>query len=141
MILSAKEVYAPIINIDNNIYVFDFTTGLISKYNNVGTFLYNTEIGFHLSHGYSSKYYDNPFDNHILYDAAKKECWAQFRENGKVTLKRIDLKKGKVIGEYAIEKHDNPLNIQIYNGIVYYMYFEKDGGEFEKRYFYAEMIR
>lgn len=141
VILSAKEVYAPIINIDNNIYVFDFTTGLISKYNNVGTFLYNTEIGFHLSHGYSSKYYDNPFDNHILYDAAKKECWAQFRENGKVTLKRIDLKKGKVIGEYAIEKHDNPLNIQIYNGIVYYMYFEKDGGEFEKRYFYAEMIR
>lgn len=140
VILSAKEVYAPIINIDNNLYIFDFTTGLISKYNNVGTFLYNTEIGFHLSHGYSSKYYDNPFDNHILYDAAKKECWAQFRENGKVTLKKISLSKGKVIGEYTIEKHDNPLNIQIYNGIVYYLYFENDGGNYEKRYFYAEMM-
>lgn len=141
VVLSAKEVYAPIINIDNNLYVFDFTTGLICKYNNVGTFLYNTDIGFHLSHGYSSKYYDNPFDNHILYDAAKKECWAQYRENGKVTLKKISLSKGKIIGEYTIEKHNNPLNIQIYNGIVYYLYFENDGGDYEKRYFYAEMIK
>lgn len=140
-ILSAKEVYAPIINLDNNLYIFDFTTDFINKYNNVGTYIDNEEIAFHLSYGYASKYHNNPFDNNIIFDAAKKECWAQFRENGKVILKKIDVKKGKVIGEYAIEKHDNPLNIQIYNGIVYYLYFENDGGEFEKRFLYAEMIK
>jgi hypothetical protein len=140
-LLTAKEVYAPIINIDNNLYIFDFPSDFIVKYNNVGTFINNTEIAFHLSHGRASKFYDNPFDNNIIFDPVKKECWAQFRENGKVILKKIDVKKGKVIGEYAIEKHDNPLNIQIYNGIVYYLYFENDGGEFEKRYFYAEMIK
>lgn len=120
-ILSAKEVYAPIINLDNNLYIFDFTTDFINKYNNVGTYIDNEEIAFHLSHGRASKYYDNPFDNNIIFDAAKKECWAQFRENGKVTLKKIDLNKGKVIGEYTIEKHENPVNIQIYNGIVYFV--------------------
>lgn len=140
-ILSAKEVYAPIINLDNNLYIFDFTTDFINKYNNVGTYIDNEEIAFHLSHGRASKYYDNPFDNNIIFDAAKKECWAQFRENGKVTLKKIDLNKGKVIGEYTIEKHENPVNIQIYNGIVYYLYFENSTGEYEKRYFYGEMIK
>lgn len=140
-LLTAKEVYASIINIDNNLYVFDFPDDFIIKYNNVGTFISNTEIAFHLVHGRASKYYDNPFDNNIIFDAAKKECWAQFRENGKVTLKKIDLNKGKIIGEYTIEKHDNPLNIQIHNGIVYYLYFEKGANEYEKRYFYAEMIK
>ena len=140
-ILTAKEVYAPIINIDNNLYVFDFPNDFIVNYNLWGSFIGNTEIVFHLSHGRASKFYDNPFDNNILFDPVKKECWAQFRENGKVTLKKIDIKKGDVIGEYTIEKHDNPLNIQIYNGIVYYLYFDNDGGVFEKRYFYAEMIK
>ena len=139
-ILAAKEVYAPIINLDNNLYIFDFTTDFINKYNNVGAYIDNEEIAFHLSHGLASKYYDNPFDNNIIFDAAKKECWAQFRENGKVTLKKIDLNKGKVIGEYKIEKHENPVNIQIFNSIVYYLYFENGAGEYEKRYFYAEMI-
>lgn len=140
-ILASKEVYAPIINLDNNLYIFDFTSDFINKYNNVGTHIDNEEIAFHLSHGLASKYYDNPFDNNIIFDAAKKECWAQFRENGKVTLKKIDLNKGKVIGEYTIEKHENPVNIQIYNGIVYYLYFENGAGEYEKRYFYGEMIQ
>jgi len=140
-LLTAKEVYASIINIDNNLYVFDFPSDFIIKYNNIGTFISNTEIAFHLTHGRASKYYENPFDNNIIYDAAKKECWAQFRENGKVILKKIDLNKGKIIGEYTIEKHDNPLNIQIHNGIVYYLYFENGANEYEKRYFYAEMIK
>lgn len=140
-LLTLKEVYAPIFNIDNNLYVFDFPNDFIVNYNHLGSYTGNTEIVFHISHGRASKFYDNPFDNNIIFDPVKKECWAQFRENGKVTLKKIDVKKGKVIGEYAIEKHDNPLNIQIYNGIVYYLYFENDGGEFEKRYFYAEMIK
>lgn len=140
-LLTLKEVYAPIFNIDNNLYVFDFPNDFIVNYNHLGSYTGNTEIVFHISHGRASKFYDNPFDNNIIFDPVKKECWAQFRENGKVTLKKIDVKKGKVIGEYAIEKHDNPLNIQIYNGIVYYMYFENDGGDYEKRYFYAEMIK
>ncbi len=140
-ILTAKEVYAPIINIDNNLYIFDFPGDFIIKYNNVGTLINNTEIAFHLSHGRASKFFDSPFDNNIIFDPAKKECWAQFRENGKVTLKKIDVIKGKVIGEYTIEKHDEPLNIQIYNGIVYYLYFNNDGNDYGKRYFYAEMIK
>lgn len=140
-LLTLKEVYAPIFNIDNNLYVFDFPNDFIINYNHLGSYTGNTEIVFHISHGRASKFYDNPFDNNIIFDPVKKECWAQFRENGKVTLKKIDVKKGKVIEEYAIEKHDNPLNIQIYNGVVYYLYFENDGGEFEKRYFYAEMIK
>ena len=140
-ILTAKEVHASIINIDNNLYIFDFPDDFIIKYNNVGTFISNTEIAFHLVHGRASKYYDNPFDNNIIFDAAKKECWAQFRENGKVTLKKIDLKKGKIISEYTIEKHDNPLNIQIYDGIVYYLYYENGTNEYEKRYFYAEILK
>ena len=140
-ILTAKEVYAPIINIDNNLYIFDFPSDVIIKYNNVGTFISNTEMTFHLSHGRASRFYDNPFDNNIIFDPVKKECWAQFRENGKVTLKKIDLDKDKITGEYKIEKHDNPLNIQIYNGIVYYLYFEKADNEYEKRYFFAEMIK
>jgi len=140
-ILTAKEVHAPIINVDNNLYIFDFPDDFIIKYNNIGTFINNIDIAFHLSHGRASRFYDNPFENNIIFDAAKKECWAQFRESGKVTLKKIDLNKGKIVSEYTIEKHENPFNIQIYNGIVYYLYFKNGTGEYEKRYFYAEMIK
>lgn len=140
-LLSFRNVYAPLVESGGKIYIFDFTTDFICEYNKVGTYIGNTEIAFHLSHGYASKFHDNPWDKNIIFDAARNECYAQFRENGKVTLKKINISNGNIVGSYTIEAHDNPHNIQIHNGIVYYMYFDNTTDEYEKRYFFAEMIK
>lgn len=140
-LLSSRQVYAPLINIGNMFYIFDFPDGFLCKYRDDGTFIGNIEIIFHLTHGYATKFHDNPWDNNIIFDAAKKECYAQYKENGKITLKKISLSNGDVVSSYTIERHDNPHNIQIHNGVVYYLYFENGVNEYEKRYFFAEMIK
>lgn len=140
-LLSFRNVYAPLFEVGGKIYIFDFPNDFLCEYNSVGTYIENTEIAFHLSHGYASKFHDNPWDNNIIFDAAREECYAQFKENGKVTLKKINLSNGNVVSSYTIETHDNPHNIHIYNGIVYYMYYKNEAAEYEKRYFSAEMIR
>lgn len=108
--LMLQEIYVPVLNIDNYIYIFDFQKDAIYKYNNLGDYLDRVEISFRAKH--------------IIYDDATNECYAKYTKDGIVTLKKINLKNGKIEASYVLDSHVFPENIQIHNGIVYYKFID-----------------
>ena len=119
--LMLKELYVPAFNLNNCIYIFDFQKDAIYKYNNLGDYLDRTEIAFH--RGFRNSI-NKHWDNHIIYDEATNECYAQFTKNGIVTLKKINLKTGNIDASYTLDSHVFPENIQVYNGTVYYKFID-----------------
>lgn len=116
-----KEIYVPVFNINNHIYIFDFQKDALYKYNNVGDYEDRMEIVFH--RGFRNKI-NNHWDDKIIFDAARKECYAQFSQDGVVTLKKIDIKNGNTTDTYILDSHVFPTNIQVYDGVVYYQFID-----------------
>lgn len=120
-----QEIYVPLINVDNRIYIFDFQKDYIYKYDESGKYLGKTEISFHLKSRYARRdALDNPWDKKLIYDKARKECYAQFISSGTVTLKKIDLENGNIIDTYVLDDHYFPENIQVYDGVAYYQFID-----------------
>ena len=95
------------------------------KYDNEGKYLGKKEISFHLKSKYARRDAPgNPWDKKLIYDKARKECYAQFTSDGTVTLKKIDLESGNVIATYILDDHYFPENIQVYDGTVYYQFID-----------------
>ena len=120
-----QEIYVPLLNVDNKIYIFDFQKDYIYKYDAKGEYLGKKEISFHLKSKYARRDAPgNPWDKKLIYDKARKECYAQFTSDGIVTLKKIDLESGSVIATYVLNDHYFPENIQVYDGVVYYQFID-----------------
>ena len=123
--LMLQEIYVPLLNVDNKIYIFDFQKDYVYKYNDKGRYLGKKEISFHLKSKYARRDAPgNPWDKKLIYDKARKECYAQFTSDGTVTLKKIDLENGNVIATYVLDDHYFPENIQVYDGTVYYQFID-----------------
>ena len=123
--LMLQEIYVPLLNVDNKIYIFDFQKDYVYKYNDKGRYLGKKEISFHLKSKYARRDAPgNPWDKKLIYDKARKECYAQFTSDGTVTLKKIDLESGNVIATYVLNDHYFPENIQVYDGVVYYQFID-----------------
>lgn len=119
--LMLKEIYAPVFNIENHVFIFDFNKNAIYKYNKVGDYEDRIEIVFH--RGFRNSI-EKKWCNNIIFDTSRQECYAQFLHDGIVTLKKIDLKNGNVIGTYILDAHVFPTNIQVYDGVVYYQFID-----------------
>ena len=123
--LMLQEIYVPLLNVDNKIYIFDFQKDYVYKYNDKGRYLGKKEISFHLKSKYARRDAPgNPWDKKLIYDKVRKECYAQFTSDGTVTLKKIDLESGNVIATYVLNDHYFPENIQVYDGVVYYQFID-----------------
>ena len=123
--LMLQEIYVPLLNVDNKIYIFDFQKDYVYKYNDKGRYLGKKEISFHLKSKYARRDAPgNPWDKKLIYDKVRKECYAQFTSDGTVTLKKIDLESGNVIATYVLDDHYFPENIQVYDGTVYYQFID-----------------
>ena len=123
--LMLQEIYVPLLNVDNKIYIFDFQKDYVYKYDEQGEYLGKKEISFHLKSKYARRDAPgNPWDKKLIYDKARKECYAQFTSDGIVTLKKIDLESGNVIATYVLNDHYFPENIQVYDGVVYYQFID-----------------
>ena len=123
--LMLQEIYVPLLNVDNKIYIFDFQKDYVYKYDEQGEYLGKKEISFHLKSKYARRDAPgNPWDKKLIYDKARKECYAQFTIDGTVTLKKIDLESGNVIATYVLDDHYFPENIQVYDGTVYYQFID-----------------
>ena len=123
--LMFQEIYAPLLKVDDNLYIFDFQKDYIYKYDSEGNYKSKAEISFHLKSKYARRdALGNPWDKKLIYDKARKECYAQFISDGTVTLKKIDLESGNIIGTYVLDDHYFPENIQVYDGVVYYKFID-----------------
>ena len=119
--LMLGEIYVPAFNIDNYIYIFDFQKDAIYKYDVVGKYIDRLDIVFHRSFRNSI---NKDWNNNIILDVARNECYAQFTHDGIVTLKKINLKDGNISDTYTLDAHVFPSNIQVYDGSVFYQFID-----------------
>ena len=119
--LMLGEIYVPSFNIDDYIYIFDFQKDAIYKYDIVGNYIERLDIVFHRSFRNSI---NKDWNNNIILDVARNECYAQFTHDGIVTLKKINLKDGNISDTYTLDAHVFPSNIQVYDGSVFYQFID-----------------
>ena len=118
-------VFCPLFGIGNKLYLFAFPEDALFVFDQNGQMERKMEMGFHknLSAGLAQHLTsNNPWDKNLIFDPARMMMYAQFRSDGIVTLKEIDLRDGKSKREIRLSDHSFPQNIQVYDGEVYYLY-------------------
>ena len=123
--LMFHSVYCPLFGIGNKLYLFAFPEDALIVFDQNGKKENRMEVDFHKLLGVGlSKHLtsNNPWDKNLIFDHARMMMYAQYKTNGIVTLKEIDLKDGKTKREIRLSDHTFPQNIQIHNGEVYYLF-------------------
>ena len=91
----ADPIYNPIYAIDNKFYLFAYTDHETIVFDAVGNELERHPLTFHEYRNWNGKMMpDRRWKQKMLYDAARKEFYTFFVNDGIYTLKRIDLKTG-----------------------------------------------
>ena len=120
-----RSVYCPLFGIGNKLYLFAFPEDALIVFDQNGQQERKMEMNFHKNLGAGlSKHLtsNNSWDNNLIFDPVRKMMYAQFKSDGIITLKEIDLRDGKIKREIQLTRHAFPQNIQIYDGEVYYLF-------------------
>ena len=123
--LMFRSVYCPLFGIGNKLYLFAFPENVLIVFDQNGKEENRMDVDFHkpLSIGLSKHLIsNNPWDKNLIFDRARMMMYAQYKNNGIVTLKEIDLRDGKTKREIRLSDYNFPQNIQIHNGEVYYLF-------------------
>ena len=119
----ADPIYNPIYAIDNNFYLFSYTDRETIVFDAVGNELERYPLTFHEYRKWNGKMeLDRRWKQKMLYDAARKEFYTFFVNDGIYTLKRIDLKTGTAT--YVMDLNGYPFaqNMRIHDGVLYFIY-------------------
>ncbi|MGZ6519743.1 MAG: carboxypeptidase-like regulatory domain-containing protein, partial [Bacteroidia bacterium] len=88
-----KEVYAPLYNIKDKIYIFDYIDSCILKYSSNGQLINKVEIKFQN---------DKHWKRQMCVDEKSGKAFAVFETNGITELKEINLTNGQINQSYKI---------------------------------------
>lgn len=115
--IMTKPLFAPLLNINNNIYIFDHVNSYINHYDYRGKFKFSIDM-----------MYSENMDKvtQIIKDETLNEVYAVSLRGGLAHLSKIDPYTGESIQEIRLDKHTFPERIKIRNGIAYYIYQRKD---------------
>lgn len=124
-------LYAPMFVKNDTVCVFDHYADSLFLYNRSMKLIGASKIDYHHPKNWKE------WDRQIHQDEITGELYARFEKGGFYTLKKIDIKTGKISGEYKI---GNPWvkHIRIRNGDVYYIYRPKDS--IQTKYLYREHL-
>ena len=118
-----EPVYAPIYAIDNRFYLFAFVDHETLVFDTDGNLLERHPLTFHEYRKWNGKMTpDRHWKQNILVDAARKEFYTIFVDDGLGTLKRIDLKTGTVASVMDLSGYPFAQSVRIYNGVLYFLY-------------------
>jgi hypothetical protein len=125
-------LYAPMFVKNDTICVFDHYADTLFLYNRNMQLIGASRIDYHHPKNWKE------WDRQIHQDEITGELYARFEKGGFYTLKKIDIRTGKISGEYKIE---NPWvkHIRIRNGDVYYIYRPKES--IQTKYLYREHVQ
>lgn len=124
-------LYAPMYVVHDTICVFDHYCDSLLLYDRKMNCIGASKIDYHHPKNWKE------WDRRILRDEQTGEIYAQFEKDGFITLKKIDLKTGKITGSYKMENR-YVKHIRIRNGEVYYIY--KPFESYQKKFLYKEQI-
>jgi hypothetical protein len=137
-------VYCPLYGIGNKLYLFAFPENALIVFDQNGKEENKMEMDFHKQLGIGlSKHltFNNPWNKNLVFDRARMMMYAQYKTNGLITLKEIDLRDGKTKREIQLRDHVFPQNIQVYNGEVYYLFLDnQQKRERDKRSLYKTKL-
>ena len=119
----ADPIYNPIYAIDNKFYLFAYTDHETIVFDAAGNELERHPLTFHEYRKWNGKMVpDRRWKQKMLYDAARKEFYTFFVNDGIYTLKRIDLKTGTATYVMDLSGYPFAQNMRIHDGVLYFIY-------------------
>ena len=119
----ADPIYNPIYTIDNKFYLFAYTNHETIVFDAAGNELERYPLTFHKYRKWNGKMEpDRRWKQKMLHDAARKEFYTFFVNDGIYTLKRIDLKTGTVTSVMDLSGYPFAQNMRIHDGVLYFIY-------------------
>lgn len=119
----ADPIYNPIYAIDNNFYLFAYTDHETIVFDAVGNEQERYPLTFHEYRKWNGKMMpDRRWKQKMLYDAARKEFYTFFVNDGIYTLKRIDLKTGTATSVMDLSGYPFAQNMRVHDGVLYFIY-------------------
>ena len=120
---ATTRIYNPLYAIDNKFYLFAYTDHETIVFDAVGNELERYPLTFHEYRKWNGKMEpDRRWKQKMMYDAARKEFYTFFVNDGIYTLKRIDLKTGTAISVMDLSGYPFADNLRIYDGVLYFIY-------------------
>ena len=124
-------LYAPMYVVHDTICVFDHYADTLFLYDSEMNRIGASKISYHHPKDWKE------WDRAIIRDEVTGAIYARFEKDGYYTLKQIDIKTGKISGEYRLVNR-YVKRIRVRNGYVYYVYQPFDS--LQKKYLYREQI-
>ena len=119
----ADPIYNPIYAIDNKFYLFAYTDHETIVFDAEGNELERYPLTFHEYRKWNGKMEpDRRWKQKMMVDAARKEFFTFFINDGIYTLKRIDLKTGTVTSVMDLSGYPFAQNMRIHDGVLYFIY-------------------
>ena len=120
---ATTRIYNPLYAIDNKFYLFAYTDHETIVFDAVGNELERHPLTFHEYRKWNGKMEpDRRWKQKMMMDAARKEFYTFFVNDGIYTLKRIDLKTGTATTMMDLSGYPYAQNIRIHNGVLYFLY-------------------
>ena len=118
-----EPIYAPIYAIDNRFYLFAFVDHETLVFDTEGNVLERYPLTFHEYRKWNGMIEpDRRWKQNMLVDAARKEFYTIFVNDGLGTLNRIDLKTGTAKPVLDLSGYPFAQNVRIHNGVLYFLY-------------------
>ena len=118
-----EPVYAPIYAIDDRFYLFAFVDHETLVFDADGNLLNRYPLTFHEYRNWKGKMVpDRRWKQNILVDAARKEFYTIFVNDGLGTLNHIDLKTGTVKPVMDLSGYPFAEMVRVHNGTLYFLY-------------------
>ncbi len=115
-----KPVFAPLINIHDTLYLFNFEDSWIGMFDDSCMLINKIPIVFHQ---------DKNWKHEMYFDKSSGKTYAMFRKNGISTLKEINIETGQLINSIQIPDLPFVDNIKINDGKLYFLYTDHSKSE------------
>ena len=120
---ATDRIYNPIYAIDNKFYLFAYTDHETIVFDAVGNELERYPLTFHEFRNWNGKMEpDRRWKQKMMVDAARKEFFTFFINDGIYTLKRIDLKTGTATSVMDLSGYPFAQNLRIHDRVLYFIY-------------------
>ena len=120
---ATDRIYNPIYAIDNKFYLFAYTDHETIVFDAVGNELERYPLTFHEFRNWNGKMEpDRRWKQKMMVDAARKEFFTFFINDGIYTLKRIDLKTGTATSVMDLSGYPFAQNLRIHDGVLFFIY-------------------
>ena len=120
---ATTRIYNPLYAIGNKFYLFAYTDHETIVFDAVGNKLERYPLTFHEYRKWNGKMEpDRRWKQKMMYDAARKEFYTFFVNDGIYTLKRIDLKTGTATSVMDLSGYPFAENMRVHDGVLYFIY-------------------